>query len=146
MRKYENYIFNKPLIESSDVKHRIVMQGSKSGFGGLFQNYWFRWNCFTKPTVMCTPHTHDFDEIFHFFGADPTDISDFQAEVDITLGEELEIYTITSPAIIYAPKGLVHAPINVRVVSKPIIFINVANAPDYSETPFIGAKMTGPHK
>ena len=132
-KKYEDHFFHRPLIQGTDVKHRIVMQGSKHHFGGLFQNYWLRWNCITKPESMAEPHTHEFDEIFHFFGADPSDISDFQAVVDFTIGEELEIYTITEPMIIYIPKGLVHAPINVKIVKKPIIFMNVANASEYIE-------------
>jgi hypothetical protein len=135
-KKYQKFLFPNPLIAGTDVKHRIVMQGSKHNLGGLFENYWLRWNCIKKPVIMAKPHTHDFDEIFHFFGSNPEDISDFHAVVDITLGPELEIYTITTPTILYVPKGLVHAPFNVKVVDKPIIFMNVANAPEYVEIPY----------
>ena len=31
----------------------------------------------------------------------------------------------------YIPAGLVHAPIHIRVVEKPIIFMNVANATNF---------------
>jgi hypothetical protein len=130
-RKYEKHFFSNPLIKGDDVKHRIVCQGSKTGFDGLMKNYWLRWNCITKPRSMGDPHTHDFDEIFHFFGADAGDISDFQAVVDFSMGEEGEIYTFNKPTIVYIPAGLVHAPINIKVVKKPIIFMNVANAPSF---------------
>jgi hypothetical protein len=127
-RKYEKNFFPNPLIKGDDVKHRIVMQGSKTGFDGLMKNYWLRWNCITKPRSMGNTHTHDFDEIFHFFGADASDISDFQAVVEFHMGEEDEIYRFDKPTIVYIPKGLVHAPIDITVVKKPIIFMNVANA------------------
>jgi hypothetical protein len=127
-RKYEKHFFPNPLIKGDDVKHRIVMQGSKTGFDGLMKNYWLRWNCITKPRSMGDPHTHDFDEIFHFFGADASDISDFQAVVEFHMGEEDEIYRFDKPTIVYIPKGLKHAPIDIKVVKKPIIFMNVANA------------------
>ena len=130
-KKYERHFIQNPLIEGEHVKYRIVCQGSKYDFGGLFQNYWLRWNCITKPMSMAEPHSHDFDEIFHFFGADATDISDFQAVVEFSMGEEQEVHTITAPTIVYITKGLVHAPINVKIVNKPIIFMNVANAPEY---------------
>jgi hypothetical protein len=130
-RKYEKHFFPNPLIKGDDVKHRIVMQGSRTGFDGLMKNYWLRWNCITKPRSMGNPHTHDFDEIFHFFGADASDISDFQAVVEFSMGEEGEIYTFDKPTIVYIPKGLKHAPINITVVRKPIIFMNVANAPSF---------------
>jgi hypothetical protein len=127
-RKYEKHFFPNPLINGDDVKHRIVLQGSRTGFDGLMKNYWLRWNCITKPRSMGNPHTHDFDEIFHFFGADASDISDFQAVVEFSMGEEGEIYTFNKPTIVYVPKGLKHAPINIKIVKKPIIFMNVANA------------------
>jgi hypothetical protein len=130
-RKYEKHFLTSPLIKGDDVRYRITCQGSKTGFGGLMKNYWLRWNCITKPRSMGDPHTHDFDEIFHFFGADASDISDFQAVVDFHMGEEGEIYTFDKPTIVYVPAGLKHAPINIKVVKKPIIFMNVANAPSY---------------
>jgi hypothetical protein len=136
--KYEKHFFHTPLIQGTDVKYRIVMQGSKYDFDGLFQNYWLRWNCITQPISMSEPHTHQFDEIFHFFGADPADISDFQAVVELTIGEEFEVHTITEPTIVYIPKGMVHAPINFKIINKPIIFMNVANAPEYTETRWTG--------
>jgi hypothetical protein len=137
--KYEKHFFPRPFIDGTDVRYRIVMQGSLHDFGGIFQNYWLRWNCFAKPTSMAEPHSHDFDEIFHFFGADATDISDFGAVVEVTMGEDLEVHTITEPTVVYVPAGLVHAPINVKTVNKPIIFMNVANALDYTEIPWAGS-------
>ena len=129
--KYKKNFLINPLIEGDDVPYRITCQGSQTGFGGLMKNYWLRWNCITKPRTMLDPHTHEFDEIFHFFGADSSDISDFQAVVEFTIGEENEIYTIDQPTIVYIPAGLVHAPIDIKVVNKPIIFMNVANATGY---------------
>lgn len=137
--KYAKYFSPRPFIDGTDVRYRIVIQGSLHEFGGIFQNYWLRWNCINKPISMANPHTHDFDEIFHFFGAEAADISDFDAVVEVTMGEALEEHTITEPTIVYVPAGLVHAPINVKTVNKPIIFMNVANAPDYSEIPWKGS-------
>ncbi|MFC1920163.1 hypothetical protein ACFLYQ_00380 [Chloroflexota bacterium] len=131
-KKYEKHFIHRPLIDSDFVKHRIVCQGSKYDFGGIFENYWLRWNCITEAHVMSEPHAHDFDEIFHFYGADASDISDFQAIVEVSMGEEEEIYTITEPTIVFVPAGMVHAPINFKEITKPIIFMNVANAPDYT--------------
>jgi hypothetical protein len=130
-RKYQKYFLSNPLIKGDDTKYRIRCQGSTTGLGGLMKNYWLRWNCITKPRTMLEPHSHEFDEIFHFFGADPYDISDFQAEVDFSMGDEGEIYTFNKPTIVYVPAGTVHAPINIRVCNKPIIFMNVANASSF---------------
>jgi hypothetical protein len=53
--------------------------------------------------------------------------------IEFSMGEEQEIYTIISPIIVYAPAGLIHAPINIKEVRKPIIFINVADAVEYTK-------------
>jgi hypothetical protein len=132
-RKYERNFISNPLIEGKDVKYRLFCQGSKTGLGGVMDNYWFRWNCIAKPVVMAEPHSHDFDEILHFYGADASDVSDFQAIVEFSMGEEQEIYTITQPTIVYIPAGLVHAPINFKVVKKPVIFMNVSNVATFSK-------------
>lgn len=103
IRKYDEHFLTDPLIKGDDVKYRIVFQGSKTGFDGLMKEYWLRWNCITKPRSMLDPHTYNFDEIFHFFGVDASDISDFQA-VDFHISEEGEIYTFDKPTIVYIPR------------------------------------------
>lgn len=45
------------------------------------------WNCITEPFLMVNePHSHDFDQFLHFYGANPLDITDFDAEVEMSLG------------------------------------------------------------
>jgi hypothetical protein len=138
MSQYDKHFFVNPLIESdtSSYKHRIVIQGSKTGFDGLMKNYWLRWNCITEPNSMGNPHTHNFDEIMHFFGADANDISDFQAVIEFVIGKERETYTFTKPFIVYIPAGLLHAPIKIKVVKKPIIFLNIASCAEYEQTDY----------
>jgi hypothetical protein len=132
--KYDKHFLSNPLVKSEFVKYRIICQGGKTGFGGFMHNFFLRWNCITRPVSMEEPHAHDFDEIFHFFGANPEDISDFDAVIELTMGSEKEIHVITEPTIVYVPKGLLHSPLNFKVINKPVIFLNVANAPGYPET------------
>jgi len=81
------------------------------------------WQVFIKPVTWETPHTHKFDEFIIFLGAEPPDFcKSFDAEVDFWMGEEMEKHTITTTTIIYVPAGLVHSPLNFRVIRKPILF------------------------
>lgn len=90
------------------------------------------WNCITEPYLMVTdPHAHDFDQFLHFYGANSLDITDFDAEVEISLGEEGEKHIITGPTVLYIPSNMIHCPLNFKVVNKPIIFMNVALTPEY---------------
>ena len=62
------------------------------------------------------------------------DISEFEAEVVISLGEESEKHVITTPQVIYIPKGLIHCPVEFTRVDKPIIWLNIAFTGDYLKT------------
>ena len=75
-------------------------------------------------------HKHDFDQIICFIGGNPMDIKDFDAEVELYLGEEKEKYIIDSSSFVYVPRGMMHCPLNIKRVTKPIMFIDVVLAPE----------------
>jgi hypothetical protein len=90
------------------------------------------WNCITEPYFMVKDaHSHDFDQFLHFYGANSLDITDFDAEIEMSLGEEGEQHIITGPTVLHIPKNRIHCPLNFRVVNKPVIFMNVALTPEY---------------
>jgi hypothetical protein len=114
------------------VPKRLAFDGS-THFGGI--NYWMRMTYITQPFMMeQEPHSHDYDQCAHFYGGDPNDLSDFQAEVWFYLGEEGEKQVITKPTIVYIPKGMMHCPLTYHRVDKPIIFQNVCFTGEYVKT------------
>jgi hypothetical protein len=80
-----------------------------------------------------TPHSHDFDFYLFFLGRD--DMGDLGAEIELGLGKEQEIHTITTPTSVYVPKGLVHCPLNFKRVDKPILFVHALLAAKYTKMP-----------
>ena len=40
----------------------------------------------------------------------------------VGMGKELEKHTITSTTVVYIPKGVLHCPLNFRVINKPVLF------------------------
>lgn len=82
------------------------------------------WQVFIKPYRLETiPHTHDVDEFLIFLGAKLPDVFDsFKAEIDLWMGEELEKHTITSATVVFIPKGLLHCPLNLRIIDEPVLF------------------------
>jgi hypothetical protein len=73
-------------------------------------------------------HTHDFDEIIGFVGADPEDPTDLGGTIRFMIGDEW--YTFTQSVVIYIPAGLPHAPITVDEIRRPIIhFTGGPNVP-----------------
>jgi hypothetical protein len=96
------------------------------------KDYSVLWNCITEPFLMVSdPHTHDFDQFLHFFNADSMNIAEFPAEVEMTLGEELEKHLITKPTVLHIPAGILHGPLNFKTIDGPVVFMNVAFTPEY---------------
>jgi hypothetical protein len=64
-------------------------------------------------------------------GTDPSRLRDLRAEVEFWIGEgkDAEKFTITKSTYIYIPANLVHAPVWVKKVDRPFIFIAVLNDP-----------------
>jgi hypothetical protein len=64
------------------------------------------------------PHKHDWDEILGFFGTNTDDPYDLGGEIELWLEDEQHILTKT--CIVFVPKGMMHCPLIVRRVDRPI--------------------------
>jgi hypothetical protein len=84
------------------------------------------YHCVSEPISFDRPHSHNFHELLCFLGGDPTDIRDLGAEVEVCLGEEGEKHVINTAGVVSIPAGLVHCPIHIRNVKKPIVFLEVS--------------------
>ena len=92
------------------------------------------WSFLTEPFVMVAEaHSHDFDQVIFFMGADPNNVVDFDGEVE--MGLDGVNYTVKYPASVYVPKGLMHGPLNIKRVTKPIMFIDITLSPGPSIRP-----------
>jgi len=77
-------------------------------------------------------HCHEFAQYLCFFSSNPDEAGDFDAEVEISLGEEEEKHVITSPTVAYIAAGLFHGPLNFARIGKPVLFIDIAMSGRYS--------------
>jgi hypothetical protein len=132
-RKYEKYVMSGPWPKSVNpevIAPSIHFEGENNGEGS---NLTFTRSWITQPfTMIKQPHKHDdFEQIVFFMGGNPTDVKDFGAEIEYFLGEEGEKYVITTPTMVYVPKGLIHGPLTFKRIDKPIEFIDVVLAPKY---------------
>jgi hypothetical protein len=126
--KYSHLIVDVPIKED-----RLGMVAHVYG-GEHFQGKEFTpaWVGITAPLDMIKEaHAHPYDEYLFFFGGDMHDITKFDAEADLCMGEEEEKYVITKPTIVYVPAGMKHCPLNFRVVNGPIMFMDISIATKY---------------
>jgi len=114
------------LWDASSTRHLQGFGGGHLSIEAIF---------ITQPFMMVSqPHQHDFPQYLYFFSANPGDQRIFDAEIEITLGEDGvhgEKHIITQPTSLYIPAGLFHGPLNFRVINKPMLFIDIAVANEY---------------
>ncbi len=128
--KYDKYFIKKPIAPGKFCDRLVFFSRNYEAVGE--KNFSVLWNCITEPFLMVNdPHSHDFDQFLHFYGADSMNIAEFDAVVEISLGEEGEKHIITEPTVLHIPKDIIHCPLEFKVVNKPIIFMNVVLAPEY---------------
>jgi hypothetical protein len=130
--KYKKYIV--PARTNQSVFKQITVP-QVNIFGGKDLEglpFTMNWSLLTQPFVMVEyPHTHDFNQVILFMGGDPLDVSKFEAEIEIYLGEEGEKQTIKAPSFIYIPAGLWHGPLNIKAVTRPIMYMDFPLTPKY---------------
>ena len=134
--KYQKLVFsgfkenmNLPFIARPQAYFRGAQQIPGAGIN-------MGWQLFTKPVFLeKEPHTHNADEYLIFLGNNPADwFSSFHAQIDLFLGEEREQYLIDKPTILYVPAGMVHCPLNFRVLNEPVLFTALLQSPVFSKT------------
>ena len=84
--------------------------------------------------MVTQPHQHEFPQYLHFISANPADQRVFDAEIEMTLGEDEthgEKHVITRPTALYIPAGMFHGPLNFKVINKPVLFVDIALAGEY---------------
>jgi hypothetical protein len=102
--------------------------------GELDEDCSIGYHCISEPITFEKPHAHDFTELLCFFGGDPTDIRELGAEVEVCLGEEQEKHLLTKAGVVSIPAGLMHCPIEVKNVTKPIVFLEISLTRLYGQT------------
>jgi hypothetical protein len=134
--KYGKYILRGTREAKPKRKNPAVMPVTLKGrkdWGGI--KHRMRWALILQPTLLADKlHSHDFDEFLCFFSSDPAHELDFGAEIELSLGREGEKQIIKSPSVVCIPKGLIHGPLSVKNITKPILFCHIYLAPEYVRT------------
>jgi hypothetical protein len=106
----------------------MIGLGKMAG-GGNLSAFWHTID--TVHSMQEPVHSHDFDMWTVFLPANPTDVEDFDAKIEMFLGEDAEEQDITSPSIVHVPAGLIHRSIDYRRIKRPFYHINLFSSPEY---------------
>jgi hypothetical protein len=128
--KYDKYFVKEPIITRGGFFPVVVANGAKEFEGAEFS---LRVHFITEPGILVREsHAHDFEQFYFFFGADLANIKEFKAEVEFSLGQEVEKHIISVPTTVHVPAGMIHGPMDFKKVTKPIIFIDALLSAQYS--------------
>ncbi len=126
-KKYSKYVITRPVaIGGFGPEYKFIGENDyKSNFTIMFLRI-------TEPTLMeDAPHFHDFDMYLYFMSFDPDNMGKLDAEIELGLGKEREIYKITAPTSVYIPAGMIHCPLEFKRVDKPILLVHCTLASKY---------------
>jgi hypothetical protein len=87
------------------------------------------WYLKATQTLESKSHVHDTDEIIGFFGNNPDDPYDLGGEIEIWLQEDKHV--IDHTAMIFVPAGMVHCPLVLKRVDRPIFHFTVVSGRRY---------------
>ena len=74
-------------------------------------------------------HSHPFDEMVSFVGSDPADIHNLCGEIEIWIDAEKQV--IDKSFMAYIPAGVVHGPIKINRIDKPIFHYSAGAGKKY---------------
>jgi hypothetical protein len=128
--RYGHHLFRECVVIGRGGKPIVSTRHLESYGGG---NFSFDCIYITGPRLMIPhPHRHEFDQYLCFASSNPDDPHDFDAEIEMSLGEEQEKHIIASPTIAHIPPGLDHGPLDFVRVGKPVLFVDVAITGKYA--------------
>jgi hypothetical protein len=137
-KKYEKYILKEPLEKGPEgLAPMIHLCAEDDCLGAKFPSFpaEFTSVLVTQPITMNpNPHAHDYDQFLCFLGSNNKNLFEFDAEIEVVLGEEGETNTIDATSIVYIPKGLKHCPVNFKRIGKPVLFMHLCFAPTYTRS------------
>lgn len=118
----DQYILKEQVIRGEDIvspNKAMIAIPDDLGFPGV----WVQYNYTEKPDFVFEEDTHECDEVLSFFGGNPADISEFDAEIEVYV--EGERYLVTEPTTFRLPAGTKHGPITYLDLKKPVVQVAI---------------------
>lgn len=125
VEKYEPVDGKMPTESEIDLTPLLWIDAPKLKGAPYMEAAWFNTVNYTGPTE----HRHVFDEFVAFFGSDPENPDVLGGEVGMNVGGE--VFYFTKSCLIFIPRGVVHAPIYVPKLERPILHFSGGNGGSY---------------
>jgi hypothetical protein len=121
--KYGQYFIRGPKPDETNVKKmQSIAYLDNDRIEGAF-NFVFTYIRPEDTHKTHGPHKHPYAEVLGYFGTDPYNTLDLGGEMELSMGEEMEVHSFTQSTIIYLPANLLHGPLKYKKIKRPFIFI-----------------------
>jgi hypothetical protein len=131
--KYDKHLIKAPIGPAKEGPPIKTLYFSAADYG--VNATWIIVPILAPRTIEDKPHKHNFHQFFSFIGSNPRNLAEFDAEIEIYLGEEGEKHIITEPTVLHVTPGLMHNPMIYKKVGKPVIHLDIFFAPEYERIP-----------
>ena len=134
-KKYAHYVKKLKFRERGSGNYRQVTSVNGKEFGIDFNIEWGAyWAAGRMGTGKLQAHKHDYNQILFFFGADPDDMGELNAEIELCMGAESEKNRIVNSSAMAIPAGLPHFPATIINMNKRFLYMEVSCSNKMKET------------
>ena len=135
----EKYIIRKPAYEGDNLKIKNYQSPPMTFISNELipdVNYHLQvgWiHGMPEPATCVNEHVHNYDQIIIYWGGDYKTPQTLGAEIEFTMGEEMEKHVFNTSTLVYLPAGFVHGPWIIRKVERPFLVMVVCQEPEHTE-------------
>ena len=98
---------------------------------GAFQMNTAWYNTVPERDPIFTEHDHGYSELIGFYGSDPEDPYNLNGVIEFTIGGEA--HRLTRSSLMFIPSNVVHNPMRILEVNRPIFHFSVVMNQEYAE-------------
>jgi len=138
-KKYSKYIYEydgrnePPIPETIPFKMITVIDNDVLPGSDFYKVHWVLPHDKPFLEVGHPPHIHKDPELLFHIGSDPYNPQDLGAEIEMSLGPEMEKHVLTKSCVIFIPPNFIHSPWKVLRTWRPFIFIEVNQGSKHTE-------------
>jgi CO/xanthine dehydrogenase Mo-binding subunit len=131
-----------PAAESKYQKHILIGEVKQYGDLQVFElkdkdARGFDWTVQMSPVdaipMMNEPVAVDADRVKAYIGGDPKNVEDIGTQIEVSMGNEPEVYTIDSATVTYITKGIPHRQRVLKKATRESFVLTLTLPPKYVE-------------
>ena len=135
-KKFAKYIKRLEFKDRGPSNYRQVATINGKEFNVDFNiEYGAYWAAGRMAEGAIEAHKHDYNQILFFLGADPNDMGELNADIELCMGEgeELDKLRVVNTSAVAIPAGLAHYPSTITTMKKRFLYMEISQSNELKE-------------